>query len=153
MLAEVNALMSRDNPQSMFVTACFCIVDPRSGEVVYANAGHPSPLLVGRDGSVEEIGLRLATWCWVFFRGRVTNCSVLPWKPGELFFMYTDGVTEAASESGEEFGEDRLLDVLSGTDGLSAAECSGRVLEAVREFAAGREQSDDITCLALRRES
>ena len=73
-------------------------------------------------------------------------------EPGDAVFMYTDGVTEAMNGDGEEFGEVRLVEALSGGPVESAAGCCALVVDAVREFAGGEPQSDDITCLAVRRD-
>ena len=150
-LSEANTLMCQDNSQSMFATVFFCMLDPEDGSVVYANAGHPAPVVVRAGGTVEllesagdvVLGL-LAGGCYAQF-----TCGL---GPGDTLFMYTDGVTEAMDADGVEFGEDRLLDVLSGLGGVSAAECSSRVVEAVREFAGPGARSDDVTCVGLRRE-
>ena len=151
-LSEVNSLICRNNPQSMFVTGFFCIVEPRSGTVVYANAGHPSPLLVRSGGSVAPLesagNVVLGLLC-----GAGYDLFSFTLEPGEFLFMYTDGVTEAEGVVGGEFGEERLLEALRGQAGRNAAECAGSVVEAVREFAAGEVQSDDITCLVVRRVS
>ena len=149
-LSEVNALMSQDNAQSMFVTVFFCILDPRSGTLVYANAGHPSPLLVRADGSVaplesaDDVVLGLLP-------GAGYRLFEISLEPGDQVFMYTDGVTEAVSQSGEEFGVEGLLGFLAGSSLGDASACSRDVLGAVRGFAGDGVQSDDITCMTLRR--
>jgi phosphoserine phosphatase RsbU/P len=73
-------------------------------------------------------------------------------QPGDLFFVYTDGVTEAEDPEALQFGEDRLEGLLTKKGhGASASQWTARIEAAVREFARGRSQFDDITCLALRR--
>jgi phosphoserine phosphatase RsbU/P len=73
-------------------------------------------------------------------------------RPGDLFFLYTDGVTEAEDPAATQFGEERLKSLLAKRGhGASADQWIARVESAVREFARGRSQFDDITCLALRR--
>ena len=150
-LSEVNSLMCGDNSQAMFVTVFFCVLDPRTGEFVHASAGHPPPLLarsgvpaVPLDSAGDMVLGLLPGADYASFTGRLAR--------GDTLFMYTDGVTEVLDEAGEEFGEERLFRLLSAGAGLSASGCVGGVFEGVREFAGGREQSDDITCLALRRE-
>ena len=70
-------------------------------------------------------------------------------RPGDLLFLFSDGITEAFDPSGNEFGVGRLEAALAAGRGNLAAEVVAGVLAATREFAAGAEQSDDITCLAL----
>ena len=73
-------------------------------------------------------------------------------RPGDLFFLYTDGVTEAEDPETRQFGEDRLEGLLAKKGhGARASQWIARVETAVRDFARGRPQFDDITCLALRR--
>ena len=150
-LAEVNSVICENNPQTMFVTVFFCILDPSDGTVSFANAGHPSPLLLRADGvpvplrSAGDIVLGLLP-------GADYELFTLRLEPGDVLFMYTDGVTEAMNEAGEEFGEERLVGALSGAVGLSAVDCTARVVGAVREFSDGRRPSDEVTCVTLRRE-
>ena len=150
-LAEVNAVICENNRQTMFVTVFFCILDPSDGTVSFANAGHPSPLLLRADGvpvplrSAGDIVLGLLP-------GADYELFTLRLEPGDVLFMYTDGVTEAMNAVGEEFGEERLVGALSGAVGLSAVDCTARVVGAVREFSDGRPPSDDVTCVTLRRE-
>jgi sigma-B regulation protein RsbU (phosphoserine phosphatase) len=73
-------------------------------------------------------------------------------RAGDLFFLYTDGVTEAEDPEARQFGEDRLEGLLAKRGhGASASQWTARIEAAVRAFARGRSQFDDITCLALRR--
>ena len=74
-------------------------------------------------------------------------CALLP---GDVLVLYTDGVTEAEAEQGGFFTDERLLELLSGAQKISAAAIADRVLGAVREFAGKASQSDDITVLVLR---
>jgi sigma-B regulation protein RsbU (phosphoserine phosphatase) len=76
--------------------------------------------------------------------------ETLTLEPGDTFVLFSDGVSEAMSVSDDFYGEERLLGVLGGTGGTTAAETVTRVLSDVRAFAAGAKQSDDITVLAAR---
>ena len=72
-------------------------------------------------------------------------------RPGDLLFLYTDGVTEAENEAQLEFGEERLVDLLADKEACNAAAWIARVEDAVRAHARGRPQFDDITSVALLR--
>ena len=150
-LSEVNSLMCLNNPDSMFVTAFFCVLDPQSGEVMYANAGHPPPLLVRADGSVAPLESARNMVLGLLPEAEY-ELFTLSLEPGEALFMYTDGVTEAMDASEEDFGEGRLSSLLSAAVGSDAQGLNARVVEAVREFACGELQYDDVTCVALRRQ-
>jgi len=130
----------------MFVTAWFGSYDRTTGEIEYVNAGHNQPLVRRRDGSVSYLssrpGLVLAAMEGV--RYRTGNLRL---EPGESLLLYTDGVTEAMSQTEELYGEARLK---------SRFERSGRhfvteIPEDLASFTRGAEQSDDITMLALDR--
>ena len=71
-------------------------------------------------------------------------------KPDDSLFFYTDGITEAFNRNEEEFGEERLGEALKNKNGHSVNDIVHQVIEGVRTFTEGTEQSDDITCLALK---
>lgn len=71
-------------------------------------------------------------------------------SPGDVFFLYTDGVTESMNADAVEFGDAELREVLAEAAGSSAAGVSRHVVKAVQEHSGDAPQSDDITCLALR---
>lgn len=151
-LSEMNQIILHDNPKSMFLTLVYMVYNPRTGEMQYANGGHPAPIVVHGDGSCSElapvegvaVGLeREAT----FEEGTSTL------EPGETVIIYSDGVSDAKNDTGEGFGVERLMRVFEGQPPGGAKEAIHRVAEAVAGFAGGREQDDDLTCLALRRQS
>lgn len=82
--------------------------------------------------------------------GHTFNQETVQLEAGDMLFFYTDGVTEAEGPGSEELGEERLDALLASLDDSSCGEVTARVLDCVREFAAGNAQSDDITCVALR---
>jgi len=136
---------SRSN---MFATVFFAIIDGESGLVQYVNAGHEPPAVVGPAGvrRLAPTGPALGLLPGLPFVVGQTTLA-----PGESLVAWTDGVTEAqALGTTELFGEGRTLDVVGKTDG-TAAELLDRLLAAVDAYAAGAEQADDITLLAVRR--
>ena len=127
----------------------YAAFDPRSGEIEYASCGHLPALLRRADGAVETLpagGLPVG-----LFETLKLNVRRAEMREGDLFFLYTDGVTEASDVNEIEFGEKRLLRPLAGGEDATAAHWVARVEDAVRDFARGKPQFDDITCLALRR--
>ena len=143
-VSEANDRLVQGNAAEMFVTAWFGLLDPATGEVSYVNAGHNPPLVKRADGSVEWIrgrrSLVLAAMAGVKYQ-----VERLTLGPGESLLLYTDGVTEAANAAGELFGEARLEACLRAAGPESVTE----IRRDVAAFAAGAEQSDDITMLAL----
>jgi sigma-B regulation protein RsbU (phosphoserine phosphatase) len=147
-LERVNDELSRDNQVNMFVTVFCGILDTGTGEVVYANAGHNHPLLMGTSGEAHYLktvnGLALGVMEEAPYRRETLRLD-----PGDSLFLYTDGVTEAMNPADELFGDDRLrreLDALAGADPDSV---TAGIMGRVKEFAAGAPQSDDITIMVV----
>ena len=147
-LERINRELCQGNEACMFATILCGIIDPLTGAVHLANAGHTPPVIIKADGTSRFV--RLAP-------GLVTGYSEdfcftgedLQLAPGDSLLMYTDGVTEAMDAAGELFGEERLLAALSiaapDVVGLTAA-----IESAVAGFAQEAPQADDITLLAIR---
>lgn len=135
---------SRSN---MFATVFFGILEPGTGTLYYVNAGHEPPAILTPGGLVRlpPTGPALGLLPQLEFR---IGEAIL--GPGEVLFIWTDGVTEARDAAGALFGEERLADLLAQSPG-SAEELIERVLGEVQRFAAGAEQADDITLAAVRR--
>ncbi len=149
-LGEVNALLHEDNDTQMFVTVLYAVYDPETGEFTYASGGHDAPLLVHSDGSSELLPLTGGIVLGIVPDLAYGQNSVVL-DHGETLVLYTDGVTEAMNGEGEQFGIERLRKVFSGRAPKDANEAAHKVFEAVNTFADGAAQSDDITCLTLRR--
>ena len=149
-LREVNSLLSEDNDSLMFVTLFYAVYDPASGKLSYANGGHNPPLIVHPDGSSEELptteGVALGVMGDLDYEQGEIELA-----PGDTAVLYTDGVSEAMNASEEEFGMERLHRVFADASQTDARSANGAVFDAVRAFADGTPQSDDITCLTLRR--
>ena len=149
-LQEVNALLHEENETQMFVTVLYAVYDPESGEFTYASGGHDAPLLVRADGSSELLpltdGIALGIIPGLEYRQHTVTIS-----PGETLILYTDGVTEAMNGLGKQFGIERLREVFTARAPGDSREAAHMVFDAVQTFASGAAQSDDITCLTLRR--
>ena len=149
-LQEVNDLLADDNESAMFVTVLYAVYDPPTGRLSYANGGHNLPVIFHADGSSTVLpytqGLALAVLSgFDFEEGEITLA------PGDTLVLYTDGVTEAMDIEKEEFGMERLRGVFAGGQPESAKTANEAVFAAVREFVGDAPQSDDITCLTLKR--
>ena len=149
-LGEVNALLHEDNDTQMFVTVLYAVYNPETGEFTYASGGHDAPLLVHSDGSSELLPLTGGIALGIVSDLAYGQNSVVL-DHGETLVLYIDGVTEAMNGEGEQFGIERLRKVFSGRAPKDANEAAHKVFEAVNTFADGAAQSDDITCLTLRR--
>jgi phosphoserine phosphatase RsbU/P len=144
-----NNLLCRESIDCMFVTAFYGILNTKTGEFEYANGGHNPPYIVQNDGTLKKVemtgGLALALMDEYKFKSKTVTL-----QPGDTLYLYTDGVTEAMSVSGEQFTEKRLEDSLIKTHG-EPVEKLCRLIEAdVAVHAVNAVQSDDITMLALK---
>jgi sigma-B regulation protein RsbU (phosphoserine phosphatase) len=141
-LCRVNHVLLKDFPRAKFVTMVYALLDPKSGSIVFASAGHLPPLLVDSSSAhflETEIKLPLGI--------RETSFSerAIEMKPGSRLVFYSDGVTEAMNSSLEQYGETRLRD--------HAANPSASVeslLNDIRSFTAGHPASDDVTVVMVR---
>jgi serine phosphatase RsbU (regulator of sigma subunit) len=148
-IARVNQTLCAENPLDMFVTLFYAEFDEATGEVAYVNAGHCEPVVAGAGG------VRLLTRSGNPVLGIVPERRFVAGRfildPGETLFLYTDGVTEAFDPAGGLYEVKRLLAVAEAEAGNSPRELMLAVIGSVDAFANGAVQSDDITCLAVRR--
>jgi sigma-B regulation protein RsbU (phosphoserine phosphatase) len=148
-LAFVNTMLSRDNPQTLFATCFYAVLDVRSGEVAFCNAGHPPPLIQRADGSVDAIrdvsGVALGVMEDLDY-----DTGSFALTPGETVLLYTDGVTEAQDAREALYEEPRLMGQLGQSVKLEPEGLIAAVQGAVEAFVGDAPQFDDITMLALR---
>ena len=148
-LTNVNTQLCQNNEAGMFVTAWMGILDLQTGLIKFANAGHNPPLVKHKDGSYEflkgKVNFVLAGMDMVKYKEQE-----LQLQPGDEIYLYTDGVTEAHNSNKELFGENRLLESLNSTKGMSVEDICKKVKEDVDAFVCDAEQFDDITMLCVR---
>jgi sigma-B regulation protein RsbU (phosphoserine phosphatase) len=151
-LAKANALLFETTTAERYATVFYGVYDPATRILAYANAGHCPPMLVRRDERGDATCVRLAA-----VTAPVGMFPVLPplqasveLAPGDWLLIYSDGVSEAATESGEDFGDNGLLDSLGGlANGTAAKVCEG-VVDEVRNHLREQRQPDDITLIAVK---
>jgi len=148
-ISQVNKYISIDNDSCMFVTMFCAILNIHTGELLYTNGGHNPPLLLHNSGSAEYLQLDSGMALGIEIDAEYVIES-LTMQPGDAFVMYTDGVTEAFSKSGEMYEEDRLKDTVVSLQALNVKDLTEGVLSSVSSFSSGISQSDDITILTVR---
>jgi serine phosphatase RsbU (regulator of sigma subunit) len=149
-VAATGRELTRENPESLFVTLVAGILDTASGEVELCNAGHDAPWKVGAGGTVEH----------VYVAGGPPLCVLddfdygatrLRLAPGETLCLITDGITEAMDATGALYGTERFVLAL---EKLGAGGTARQAIDAVRSdvgtFVGAAEPADDLTLLALR---
>ncbi|MGO9544348.1 MAG: SpoIIE family protein phosphatase [Rhodomicrobium sp.] len=148
-VARANTILCMDNESCMFATMFYGVLNCRTGHLEYCNCGHLQPFLLPAEGALRALpgaGLPLA-----LFSGRVPQVFSTMLETDDRLLLFTDGITEAASPLGEEFGEERLQAAVESCRNADAKGFVNRIFSAVEAFAAGAEQFDDITCLAIGR--
>jgi len=144
----LNRELCRGNESCMFVTVFCAILDIRTGEVEYSNGGHNLPYFVSH---AETRPLRNTGGMALGFTEDVTYRSEkIMLRAGDGLFLYTDGVTEAMDEEGNQFSEPCLAEFLHQANGSSATEIIRGAVDQVKNHSGGAPQSDDITALTLK---
>jgi hypothetical protein len=144
---RVNRALLRRAIEARFATLFYGCLD-REGRLITCNAGHNPGFLFCADGSMlrlDEGGLMVGAFDFASYAEEKIALA-----PGDTLVLYSDGVTDAESPAGEQFGEERLLECLEGSRSQPPGTILDRVLEAVRAFAAGHPPADDVTVLVVR---
>ena len=147
-LTKVNADLSTDNESCMFVTLFLAIIDIETGEVRYANAGHNPPIFLPCGGKPEWIP-PLGDPVAGIIDTMEYSTKTMKMAPGDIMFIYTDGVTEAMTSDKELYSEDRLMELMRTAPKPVAPALVKEVDTSIKAFTRGAEQSDDITMLAM----
>ncbi len=147
MLESVNRFFYENTADDAYATLFFADYDDASGRMRYANCGHVSPLILRADGSAEW----LESTCTVLGLFDTWRCSLaeVVLAPHDMLVLYSDGVTEAAKDNGEEFGRVRLLDTVRANKDLTASLLLEAIVAEVQNYG-GSEQADDLTLVVAR---
>ena len=147
LLKSVNQLAYENTPDDRFATLFFGVYDDGSRELEYANCGHNPPLVFRAKGGVE----RLCATASVIGFSADWECGteIVRLEPNDVLVIYTDGVTEANDASGNEFGEERLQEVVRENRGATPGDLLAAIQQAVQKFSSG-EQFDDLTLVVAR---
>ena len=148
-LRIVNEEISRGNEHATFVTVFLGLLDVRTGEMCYTNAGHNPPLMLRKDKNVEFLTGKKNMVLGIDeeFGFRQDTVTL---KPGEGIFLYTDGVTEAFNSKGELFSAERLQKDIADCPNNLSKELALNILKNIQSFSTDVPQSDDITILTMR---
>jgi sigma-B regulation protein RsbU (phosphoserine phosphatase) len=146
--SRVNHYVCERSTPDKYATLFYGIFDP-AGTITYVNAGHNPPMLVKSGGQV--VPLSSENLPIGMFADAAYKESIMEIACGETIVMYTDGVTEAANNEDEMYGEERLAEFLVPANGQDLEQVRDRLLQAVKSFAGGEPQNDDITVVAARR--
>jgi serine phosphatase RsbU (regulator of sigma subunit) len=148
LIARVNRLVHTFTEDSAFITFFYCVLDTRTGDLCYVNAGHNPPSVLRADGGKELLdrgGLVIGIMPGAEYE---EGHTVL--RPGDDLVLYTDGITEAANVDDEMFGEERLETLLLEHRHRSAREIEEHVYSGIRDFVGAAAQSDDLTMVVVK---
>lgn len=152
-VSRVNRALHADMPRGMFISLFYGILDLDTNRLTYVRAGH-EPALLLRAGRPEPELLSAGGLALGFDEGPVFDAmleeAVLDLGPGDLLALYTDGITEAANASGEEFGRDRLVTTLAGQEQIPLPRVVEKLNRYLRQFSALASRNDDRTLLLVR---
>jgi serine phosphatase RsbU (regulator of sigma subunit) len=146
-LATVNDLLCEDIPAHMFVTCLVLVLDPATGDIVFANAGHNLPYVGTTEGVVElrATGMPLGLMPEMSYEEKTARL-----QPGECLLLHSDGLAEAHNGDREMFGFPRLAELVTPHRGAEAL-IDACMAEFVRFTGVETEQEDDITLVTLER--
>jgi phosphoserine phosphatase RsbU/P len=148
-MRKVNRLLHESTDRGKFVTAFYGVLDWRNGVVIFSNAGHNPPLLLRADGSLDELsegGVALGVLEDTHYEERPVAIA-----PGDVIVLYTDGVSEAENEHGEQFGVERLERIVRENPTHTARELMQDVVAAVLDWAGEKGLGDDLTLMIVRK--
>jgi serine phosphatase RsbU (regulator of sigma subunit) len=150
-LAErMNGFLYQSTGANKYATFFYAHLDRPGRQLRYVNAGHNPPYLVRRDGGTTEvIDLTVGGTVIGLFPDMAFEEGTVDVRPGDLLVVFTDGVTEALNAAGEDFGEERLKDVLRTAAGAPADEVSTRLADMMAEWIGRAEQHDDLTFVVV----
>lgn len=151
-LAHTNQALCAQNPLDLFVTVFYCVLDPASGVLCYANGGHNPPYLRHADGSVQALD-----GAGALVLGALPDVQypahTLPLQRGEQIVLFTDGVTEACNAATEAYGTQRLVAEIARNGSDTPAALVERICQSVTSFTGTGVKDDDITIAVLAREA
>lgn len=146
-----NEILYHNTASNKFATLFYGIIDSSKNELSYCNGGHNNPFFLSRDNkstSLDKGGLIVGIMPSVPYEE-----DAIPFNPGDLLVIYSDGVTEAMNKTEEEFGEERLTDLISKNRNETPENLIDIIIKSLKNFSGGQEQSDDITLVIVKRDS
>jgi serine phosphatase RsbU (regulator of sigma subunit) len=148
LLRELNATLAPKTAPTKFVTMVVGVLDPATGKIDFANAGHVSPLVVSANGTVA---LNMTDLVVGLFPQAAYRNQHVQLEPGDSLVLFTDGVTEAENEMDEQLGLEPVSAILQTMHRASPGEILTAIEDCVSHFTAAAPANDDVTMLALTR--
>ncbi len=148
-VTEINNYIFENSPENKFLTLFCAELDPTTGQLCYSNAGHNPPILVSIDGTyslLESGGLPIGITDFITYE---ENFVIM--KPGDVLVIYSDGLTDSVNEYDQDFGEQRLIEVIHRYRNRTASQLRDRIDEAITQFTGQCPVIDDTTIMIIKR--
>ena len=152
-LTAANRRILMDAKSGLFVTTFFGVLNPVSGELTYANAGHNPPYLFSSENAFPTRILKATGVPLGLLEGKTWKQDAIEIKPKSTLVLFSDGIPEAQNPAGEFFGEERLLQVAGANLDRSAEDMQEAIVLALKGFVGKAPQADDLTLVVITRES
>lgn len=146
-MTQMNDAMSEMNESSMFITLFIGVLDLKTGQLSYSNAGHCPPVLINQGITTLALDANIPVGVMPNWQFTLQQTTI---TPNTLIFLYTDGLTEAENAVHGQFGEQRMNDVLQACASASPRQLVEQMNTTVQHFVDGAQQSDDLTMLAIK---
>ncbi|MFQ5677653.1 MAG: PP2C family protein-serine/threonine phosphatase, partial [bacterium] len=152
-LTEMNAIFYENAPKDVFISVVYGLFDREKNKLFFARAGH-NPVIVRKKRSQQPELLRPNGLAIGLERGQLFSQTieeaVIPLEPDDVYVFYTDGISEAMNKNGDEFGEDRLRNVIAENGHCSAKDLIAKTTREIMKFSGNTEQHDDITMVVVK---
>lgn len=149
LVSRINRVMFESMPLSRFVTLFYGELDLNNGDLFYVNAGHNPPYFYSTDENPQQ--LRVGGMALGLLKETEFQVGHVQMQPGDLLFLYTDGVTEAMNSSLDEYGDERLFHFLKEKRNSKAADLINSIVADVSAHLNGMQQNDDLTMAVVKR--
>jgi len=149
-LARVRTLMIEDLGLDHFITLFFAKLDPETGLWTYINAGHPPGYVLAPDGTVKAEMMPGTAALGIDREETPLEAAQLTLEKGDLLLLISDGIPEARNQAGEEFSEERVLQIVQRERSRSSAEIIQTLMDEARRFAQPEHLQDDMTAVVLK---
>jgi phosphoserine phosphatase RsbU/P len=148
LVRELNVTLAPKTAPTKFVTLVVGLLDPASGTVEFANAGHVAPLVITQNGVMPQTSTDMVVGLFAHAKYRNQSMSM---NAGDSIVLFTDGVTEAENEAEDQLGLDPITEMLGSLHGVAATEILQKIEAHVHAFCGNAPSTDDVTMLALTR--
>ncbi len=145
---DINRLMHSSTTNGKYASLFYGFYDDLSGLLAYVNAGHLPPILLRKDGSI--VRLRTGGMVVGMMPDTAYKQEIVKLQAGDILLIFSDGITEAMNTKDQEFGEERLLALISSLADLSAASISEAILKSIADYVGTAPQHDDSTLVVIK---